>query len=158
MSAVKSVTLMAVLVLTVSAFDRAHAAWGGAASGYNSMTCETSVLALDDNHSLMTIRGKGLVVTTPSSPDHMSHIECLGTVEAMPDKAFKASGYCVVTDREGDKWVDRWWADSTMPKGRWEDTGISGKYKNLHRTGTYVYTDRSTPSACEGMSAWEVDR
>jgi hypothetical protein len=61
-------------------------------------------------------------------------------------------------DRDGDKWLDRWWADSTMPKGRWEDTGISGKWKNLKRTGTYVYTDRSTESNCRGISAWEADR
>ena len=45
-----------------------------------------------------------------------------------------------------------------MPKGRWEDTGISGKWKGLRRTGSYVYTDRSSDTVCKGMSAWEADR
>ena len=150
--------LTVVLVLGISGFDSAHAAWVGSPSGYNVTTCEIAALPLDENHSLVTIHGKGLILTAPNSPDHMSQVECLGTVENMPDKSFKASGFCLVTDRDGDKWVDRWWADSTMPKGRWEDTGISGKWKNLKRTGTYVYTDRSTESNCRGISAWEADR
>jgi hypothetical protein len=154
----KHAVLIGLVALATSTLDHAHAAWGGATSGHNSLTCQTSVLGLDENHSLMTVRAKGLVVTTPNSPDHMAHVECLGTVESMADKSFKASGYCVLTDRDGDKWLDRWWADSTMPKGRWEDSGISGKYLNLRRSGTYVYTDRSIGSACEGMSSWEVDR
>jgi hypothetical protein len=79
-------------------------------------------------------------------------------VEGLPDKTFKASGYCVLTDPDGDKWLDRWWADSSMPKGRWEDSGISGKWKGLRRAGSYVYTDRSTDSACKGMSARDADR
>ena len=130
----------------------------GAQSGYNIITCETTALPLDEGHSMMTFHGKGLVLTAPNSPDHMSQVECLGAIENMPDKSFKGNGYCLLTDRDGDKWLDRWWFDSTTPKGRWEDTGISGKWKNLKRTGTYVYTDRSTESSCRGISAWEADR
>jgi hypothetical protein len=129
-----------------------------APSGYNVFACEVKTIALDEGHSLSTFSGKGVLVSTPGSPDHMASIECLGTIESMPDKSFKASGYCVVTDRDGDKLLDRWWADSTMPKGRWEDTGISGKWKGFRRTGSYVYTDRSTQTECRGVSNWEADR
>jgi hypothetical protein len=130
----------------------------GAQSGQNIFTCETTVLSLDEGHSLAAFKGKGLQITLASSPDHMSHIDCLGTVESMPDKTFKASGYCLHTSREGDKWIDRWWNDSTMKTGRWEETGVSGKWRGSHSTGTFVYTDASTESTCKGVSNWEVDR
>lgn len=143
----------ALFAISTSALSAPHAP-----SGYNILTCEVKTISLDDGHSLMIGNWKGLVVTVPNSPDHMAQIDCLGTFESMADKSFKANGYCVVTDRDGDKMLDRWWADSTLPKGRWEDTGISGKWKGFRRTGSYVYTDRSTPSECRGVSNWEADR
>ena len=63
---------------------------------------------------------KGLQITNPNSPDNNSTIDCVGIFEGMPDKSFKVSGYCLHVDRDGDKWIDRWWNDSTMKKGRWE--------------------------------------
>jgi hypothetical protein len=62
-------------LLMIGPINSAFSAWIGASSGYNMMSCEVATLALDDGHSLMTIRGKGLVVTKPGSPDHMSHID-----------------------------------------------------------------------------------
>jgi hypothetical protein len=125
--------------------------------GQNYFTCETSTLPLGEGHSYTLVKSKGLQTT--NDPANPNQIDCYGTVENMPDKTFKASGYCVITDRDGDKWLDRWWADSSMAKGRWEDTGISGKYKNLRGvTGSYVYTDASTPTECRGVSNWEFDK
>ena len=126
--------------------------------GQNYLTCDTSTLSLGEGRSYTLIKSKGF--TTSTDPQNPFHVECHGTFENnMSDKTFKASGYCVITDRDGDKWLDRWWADSSMPKARWEDTGISGKYKDLRgRTGSYVYTDLSTQSECRGVSNWEVDR
>jgi hypothetical protein len=142
----------------VAAAEPALAARPGSKTGYNVFHCETQTLALGENHSLTTIRARGLVVTTPASADHMADIDCMGTIESMPGNAFKASGYCVLTDRDGDKWLDRWWTDSTMPKGRWEDVGLTGKWRGTRATGQYVYTDRSGGSQCKGISAWEEDR
>jgi hypothetical protein len=88
----------------------------------------------------------------------MSHLDCLITTEIMPDKSFKSSGYCSHTDRDGDKWIDRHWNDSTMQKGRYEIKGVSGKYIEARETGSYIYTDLSTESACIGVSSWEADR
>jgi hypothetical protein len=88
----------------------------------------------------------------------MSHLDCLITTEITPDKSFKSSGYCSHTDRDGDKWIDRSWNDSTMKKGRYEVKGVSGKYKGARETGSFVYTDLSTESACVGISSWEADR
>jgi len=118
------------------------------------MICEPSTLALEEGHSLTLVKSKGL--STGMTPP--GQVDCHGSVETMPDKSFKASGYCVHTDRDGDKIVDRWWADSSMPKGKWEDVGISGKWKGFHKTGTYVYTDLSTSTECRGVSNWEVDK
>jgi hypothetical protein len=152
----KSITTMAIAGFAV-VFNNAWAAQASP-SGYNVFTCENKSVSLDEGHALMTTHAKGTVLTMPNSIDHMAQIECLGTVESLADKTFKASGYCVITDRDGDKFLDRWWADSSMPKGRWEDSGISGKWKGLHRTGSYTYTDRSTQSECKGVSTWEADR
>ena len=135
-------------------------AWAAqpAPSGQNVFSCETKSMTLDEGHSFTSGHWKGLVLTVPNSPDHMAEMDCLGTFESMPDKSFKTSGYCLETDRDGDKLLDRWWADSTMPKGRWENKGISGKWKGFQNTGSYVYTDRSTQAECRGVSTWESDR
>ena len=122
--------------------------------GQNYMFCEVSTLALEEGHSLTLFKGKGF--STLMNPP--TQIECYGAVETLSDKSFKASGYCVHTDRDGDKIADRWWADSSMPKGKWEDTGISGKFKNLRTSGNYVYTDLSTPTECRGVSNWEIEK
>lgn len=122
--------------------------------GQNYMFCEVSTLALEEGHSLTLFKGKGF--STLMNPPNQ--IECYGAVETMPDKSFKASGYCVHTDRDGDKIADRWWADSSMPKGKWEDTGISGKFKGVRTSGNYVYTDLSTPTECRGVSNWEIEK
>jgi hypothetical protein len=150
-----AVIALSIVLLTVSS-----GAIGapGAPSGYNVLTCEVKSVSLDEGHSLMTFSAKGVQTSVPGSADHLSHIECLGTIESMPDKSFKASGYCAHVDREGEKWIDRWWNDSTMKKGRWEVTGVSGKWKGFRGTGTFVYTDLSTESACRGVSYWEFDR
>lgn len=153
----KIACLLGICMVAVLALEIAQSAPMAARTGYNILTCDAQVLELGENHSLVAFRGRGLVVTAPDSADHMAEVDCLGTIENMPDKTFKASGYCVLTDRDGDKWLDRWWADSTMPKGRWEDTGISGKWKGVRRAGQYVYTDRSSGSACRGISTWEVN-
>ena len=130
-----------------------------AQSGQNIFTCEVSVLPLDEGHALIMWKGKGVQVTVANSPDHMSHIDCSGTIETMLDKTFKAGGYCLHTDRDGDKWVDRWWNDSTMKTGRFEYTGVSGKWKDLRGVkGNFVFTDLSMQSECRGVSNWEVTR
>ena len=145
---------------TISLLVFSHGALAAAvdlpAKGQNYLNCETSTLPIGEGRSYTVIKAKGFTTSTdPASPNH---VDCYGTVENMPDKTFKASGYCVITDRDGDKWLDRWWADSSMQKGRWEDSGISGKYKGLQgRTGNYVYTDLSTQSECRGVSNWEVE-
>lgn len=151
--------MKATLVLAIPAlmFAVDVSAGPNARNGQNVFTCEVKNLDLGEGHSLLTWHGKGLQVTTPGSPDHLSDIECLGSVETMPDKSFKANGYCLHVDRDGDKWIDRWWNDSTMKTGRWEQTGLSGKYKGPRPTGTFVYTDRSSDKACKGVSNWQMD-
>ena len=124
------------------------------ARGQSYLVCEGSTLALEEDHSLTLIKAKGF--STLMNPP--THVDCYGTSESMPDKSWKASGYCVHTDHDGDKVLDRWWADSTMPKGKWEDTGISGKFQGVRKSGNYVYTDLSTPTECRGVSNWEVEK
>jgi hypothetical protein len=124
------------------------------AKGQIYFVCEGSTLALEEGHSLTLTKAKGLgTLTNPPT-----QVDCYGTFESMPDKSWKASGYCVHTDRDGDKIADRWWVDSSMPKGKWEDVGISGKWKGVRKSGNYVYTDVSTPTECRGVSNWEVEK
>jgi hypothetical protein len=149
---------MIVLVTALFTISTSAVSAPNATSGYNILTCEGKTISLDEGHSLTTFSGKGVLVSVPGSADHMSSIECVGTVENMPDKSFKASGYCSHTDRDGDKWIDHRWNDFSMKKGRWEQTGISGKYKVPRSTGTFVYTDLSSESGCKGVSNWEADR
>lgn len=130
-----------------------------AASGQNVFSCEGAVLSLDEGHSLILWKGKGVQVTTLNSPDNMSNIECSGTIETMADKSFKSGGYCLHTDREGDKWIDRWWNDSTMKTGRFEYTGVSGKWQQMRGVkGNFVFTDLSSSTECKGVANWEVTR
>ena len=127
--------------------------------GQNVFTCELKSINLEEGHSLMIGNWKGLQVTNANSPDNNSTIDCVGIFEGMPGKSFKVSGYCLHVDRDGDKWIDRWWNDSTMKKGRWEGTGISGKWKEVRGVmGNFVYTDLSSDTGCKGISNWEVAR
>src|SRR6185369_8512617 len=113
--------------------------------GHNVFTCDLKSINLEEGHTLMIGNWKGLTITSnPGSPDNNTAIDCIGTFEGMPDKSFKVSGYCLHVDRDGDKWADRWWNDSTMKTGRFEYTGISGKWKDVKGVkGTFVYTDLS---------------
>ena len=151
----KQITILAATgILLASA-----GAWAqvGTNSGYNVLTCEVSMLPLDEGHAIILWKGKGVTLSAPDKPWHMSHLECVTTTEIMADKSFKTNGYCSHTDRDGDKWIDRNWQDSTMQKARYETTGISGKYKGNRETGSFVYTDLSSQSACSGVSSWEAD-
>jgi hypothetical protein len=131
----------------------------GSDSGQNIFHCEATTLPLDEGHSLVLWKGKGITVATANKPDNMSTIECAGTIENMADKSSKAAGYCLHTDHDGDKWIDRWWNDSSMKKARWEATGLSGKWKGVSSNqykGEFVFTDLSTTSECKGVSTWET--
>ena len=114
------------------------AAWAqeGVNSGYDVIACEVSVLQLDEGHSLVLWKGRGIELSAPDKPWHMSRIECFTTTESRADKSFKSSGYCTHADRDGDKWISRGWQASTMQKGRYETKGISRKYNGGSDTGS----------------------
>jgi hypothetical protein len=145
------------LLAAIGIFVASANAWAQqGVNGYNIITCEVSALPLDEGHPIVLWKGKGVTIA-PDTPMHMSHLECVTTMEFMADKSFKANGYCTHTDRDGDKWIDRNWWDPTIKKGRYETTGISGKYKDSHVTGSFVYTDLSSQSGCSGVSNWVND-
>ena len=148
-------TLAATGLLAVST-----SAWaqGDVNSGYDVFTCEVSVLQLEEGHSLVVWKGKGIELSAPDKPWHMSQLDCVDTTEIMADKSFKSNGYCSHTDRDGDKWISRSWRDSTMQKSRYETMGVSGKYKGSRTAGSFVYTDLSSQSGCSGVGSWEADR
>ncbi len=148
-------TLAAAGLLVVSTSASAQ---GDVNSGYDVFTCEVSVLQLEEGHSLVVWKGKGVELSAPDKPWHMSQLDCIDITEIMADKSFKSTGYCSHTDRDGDKWISRSWRDSTMQKGRYETMGVSGKYKGGRDTGSFVYTDLSSQSGCSGVGSWEADR
>ena len=88
-----------ILALTVTALSILSAdalSVQPAQSGQNIFTCEVTLLPLEEGHALILWKGKGVQVTVANGPDHMSHIDCAGTIESMADKSFKASGYCLI--------------------------------------------------------------
>ena len=152
-------TRMVVLAGTILAASGSASAQDAVNSGYNVLTCEVSILPLDAGHSIVIQKAKGVTLSAPDKPWHMSRLECVSTTEMMADASFKTTGYCSHTDRDGDRWMDRNWQDSSMPRGRYEVTGISGKYQGAHGSGSFVYTDlSSSPSDCIGVSSWQDDR
>lgn len=148
----------ALFMSAILAISTLASAEDGKNHGYNVLTCEVSVLSLEEGHSLIVWKGKGVTLGDAHKPFHMSRLECITITDAMADKSFKSSGYCNHTDNDGDKWIDRSWQDSTMQKARYETTGVSGKYKGGREEGSFVYTDLSRGPDCLGVSTWEADR
>jgi hypothetical protein len=68
-------------------------AWAqGINSGYIVLTCEVSVLPLDEGHSIVVWKGKGVTVSAPDKPWHMSRLECIAITEIMADKSSRTTG------------------------------------------------------------------
>jgi hypothetical protein len=94
-------------------------------------------IELEDGHTIILARLYGTQVSADtSSPMHQAKVDCTGFVDIRPD-GWDASGYCMHTDRDGDRWVGKWRNGSAMKEGVYEVYhGTSGKYVGATGGGT----------------------
>ena len=98
---------------------------------------QIQTVPMEEGHSLILAKWEGIHASRdPSSPVHLIRLECAGAIDAKRDGSFEANGYCMHTDREGDKWVGRWWNNNKMPVARFEVFHGSGKYAGATGGGT----------------------
>ena len=98
---------------------------------------QIQTVPMEEGHSLILAKWEGIHASKdPASPVHLIRLECAGTIDAKRDGTFDANGYCMHTDREGDKWVGRWWNNNKMPVARFEVFHGSGKYAGASGGGT----------------------
>ena len=98
---------------------------------------QIQTVPMEEGHSLILAKWEGIHASKdPASAVHLIRLECAGTIDAKRDGTFDANGYCMHTDREGDKWVGRWWNNNKMPVARFEVFHGSGKYAGATGGGT----------------------
>ncbi len=77
-------------------------------------------------------------------------VECPGTNDIVNGLSIANHGYCIVTDKDGDKAFLVWKGKDTTPNAGGGDqqwTGGTGKYSGLKGNGTYRYTGIGTTPA-----------
>ena len=91
-----------VILLAASTFVISTGVWAQNAvnAGYDVLTCEITELPLEEGHSLVVSKGKGVALAAPDKPWHMSQMDCLTTTEIMADKVDS-------TDRRNTRLVNR---------------------------------------------------
>jgi hypothetical protein len=79
-----------------------------------------------------------------------SAVECPGVFDIVNELAIANHGYCMVTDKDGDKAFLTWKGKDTSPNvggGDFQWTGGTGKYSGIKGNNTYQYTRISTTPA-----------
>ena len=70
-------------------------------------------------------------------------VECPGVNDIVNGLSLANHGYCIVTDKDGDKAFQVWKGKDTSPNvggGDFQWTGGTGKYSGIKGNGTYRYT------------------
>jgi hypothetical protein len=112
---------------------------------------QIQAIPMEDGHSVILAKWEGVHASKdPTSPVHLIRLECAGAIDARRDGSFEANGYCMHTDRDGDKWVGRWWNNNKMPVGKFEVFHGAGKYAGATGGGTAKCTPLK-PGAMDTM-------
>ena len=112
---------------------------------------QIQTIPMEDGHSVILAKWEGVHASKdPTSPVHLIRLECAGAIDARRDGSFDANGYCMHTDRDGDKWVGRWWNSNKMPVGKFEVFHGAGKYAGATGGGTAKCTPLK-PGAMDTM-------
>src|SRR5579864_7392077 len=72
-----------------------------------------------------------------------SSVECPGVNDIVNGLSIANHGYCIVTDKDGDKAFYVWKGKDTSPNvggGTFQWTGGTGKYSGIKGNNTYLYT------------------
>jgi hypothetical protein len=149
-------TLVVAAVLLVSG---AHLAWAQQKveeAGIDSFVADHKVFELEKGHQVILVHQRGIETTTdPSMPTNMTNIDCMGMFDSLPDKTFKANGYCTLVDRDGDKIFQRWWGSSDMPEIRYETFGGTGKFEGAKGEGTAKDIELSPGPQGRTVTQWK---
>ena len=146
--------LIAAAVLLISGANFAWAQQKIEEAGIDSMVRDNKVFELEKGHLYILVDEKGVETTNTRSPTHMSVIDCMGTWELFPDQSYKGSGYCTVTDREGDKLFQSW-SDSSAEGSKFESIGGTGKFEGAKGQGTYTETELSPGPQGRSIVYWK---
>ena len=79
-----------------------------------------------------------------------SSVECPGVNDIVNGLSIANHGYCIVTDKDGDKAFAVWKGQDTSPNvggGNFQWTGGTGKYSGIKGNNTYRYTGIGTTPA-----------
>jgi hypothetical protein len=71
-----------------------------------------------------------------------SSVDCPGVIDIVNGLSIANHGYCIVTDKDGDKVFYVWKGKDTSPTvggGTFQFTGGTGKYSGIKGPGTYRY-------------------
>lgn len=90
-----------------------------------------------------------------------SSVECPGVNDIVNGLSMGNHGYCIVTDKDGDKAFQVWKGKDTSPNvgaGDFQWTGGTGKYSGIKGNGTYRYTGIGTTSTYSVVweGAWQL--
>ena len=90
-----------------------------------------------------------------------SVVECPGVNDIVNGLSIVNHGYCVVTDKDGDKAFAVWKGKDTSPNvggGDFQWTGGTGKYSGIKGNNTYRYAGIGTTSAYSVVweGAWQL--
>ncbi len=90
-----------------------------------------------------------------------SSVECPGVNDIVNGLSSGNHGYCIVTDKDGDKSFQVWKGKDTSPNvgaGDFQWTGGTGKYSGITGNGTYRYTGIGTTPAYSVVweGAWQL--
>jgi hypothetical protein len=112
-------------------------------TGMDVVTKNNQVYELDKGRFFVLIRENGVSIAEgPTNPLHHTLVDCVGMVEELPDKTFRAEGYCTNTDKDGDKIFNRW-SETTASAGQgsYELVGGTDKFVGAKGAGTWTATE-----------------
>lgn len=93
-----------------------------------------------------------MAMKDPNSIFQNLRLECAGVIDIRKEGTWKGEGYCDHIDRDGDIWVGHWWVDQSMPAGKFEVIGGTGKYLGATGGGTAKYTELKAGSNGAGIA------
>ena len=112
---------------------------------------QIQAIPMEEGHAVVLAKWEGIHVSKdPASPVHLIRLECAGVIDSRRDGSFDANGYCMHIDRDGDKWVGKWWNSNKMPVGKFEVFHGAGKYAGATGGGTAKCTPLK-PGAIDTM-------
>jgi hypothetical protein len=145
------------LVLVVGVTAEAQLAKQGKYRGMFSIRSTGTTHEIEQGHVFFTGTSSGVFFNDVANGFlDKSAVECPEVADIVNGRSIGGHGYCIVTDKDGDKAFGVWQGKSTGPnvdEGDLQWTGGTGKYSGLKGNNTWRYIGIGTTPA--GWSVWE---